>query len=303
MAKKIGCYIYTGDGIGEALDIDKLVEVATGAGLEIVRTHADLYSPEGAAMVKQDIDNEGVDAVVIAGISPRYEFEILDFPGIIVEKASLRELVTWSHPVNADDENADAQKEHVQELAEDYIRMAVVKVQKSEPVEPFKTEEINQRLLVIGGGVTGLTAALEAAEAGHESVLVERQAELGGWGAKLRKQVPVGPGYSELINPVVQDLIDRANASDKITVKTNTEVARIGNAPGDFRVSLKETGSKSEWDAPFPLTEEEMVDDSGKELSAEDQKKKYEEKNEGRKEYMEEDSGAEVCGAVILASG
>jgi len=303
MAKKVGCYIYTGDGIGEALDIDKLVEVATGAGLEIVRTHADLYSPEGAAMVKQDIDNEGVDAVILAGISPRYEFEILDFPGIIVEKASLRELVTWSHPVNADDENADAQKEHVQELAEDYIRMAVVKVQKSEPVEPFKTEEINQRILIIGGGVTGLTAALEAAEAGHESILVERQAELGGWGAKLRKQVPVGPEYSELINPVVQDLIDRANASDKITVKTNTEVARIGNAPGDFRVSLKETGSKSEWDAPFPLTDEEMLDESGKELSAEDQKKKYAEKNEGRKEYMEEDSGAEVCGAVILASG
>ena len=183
MAKKIGCYIYTGDGIGEALDIDKLVEVATGLGLEIVRTHADLYSPEGAAMVKQDIDNEGVDAVVLAGISPRFEFEILDFPGIIVEKASLRELVTWSHPVNADDENADAQKEHVQELAEDYIRMAVVKVQKSEPVEPFKTEEINQRLLVIGGGVTGLTAALEAAGGGPPAVAVPVcccPAELGG---------------------------------------------------------------------------------------------------------------------------
>ncbi|MCK4426813.1 MAG: CoB--CoM heterodisulfide reductase iron-sulfur subunit A family protein, partial [Deltaproteobacteria bacterium] len=241
MSKKVGCYIYTGDGIAEALDIDKLVEVATGLGLEIVRTHADLYSPEGVAMVKQDIANEGVNAVVLAGISPRYKYKILDFPDVIVEKASLRELVTWSHPVNPEDENAEAQKEHVQELAEDYIRMSVVKAQKSELAEPFKTEteEINQRLLVIGGGVTGLTAALETAEAGHESILVERQAELGGWGAKLRKQVPIGPDYSELINPVVQDLIDRVNASDKITVKTNTEVARIGNFPGDFRVSLK----------------------------------------------------------------
>ncbi len=303
MSKKVGVYIYTGDGIAEALDIDKLVEVATGLGIEIVRTHPDLYSPEGAAMVKQDIDNEGVDGVVLAGISPRYEFKILNFPGVMVEKTSLREMVTWSHPVSADDENAEAKKEHVQELAEDYIRMAVIKAKKSNPVEPFKAEEINQRLLVIGGGVTGLTAALEAAEAGYESILVEREPELGGWATKNRKQVPVGPDYSELIDPIVQGLIDRVNASDKITVKTSTEVARVGNAPGDFRVSFKNAGTKSEWDAPFPLTEKEKLDESGNELSAEDQKKKYDEKNEGRRGYMEEDPNAEICGAVILASG
>jgi quinone-modifying oxidoreductase subunit QmoB len=303
MSKKVGLYIYTGDGIAEALDIDKLVEAGKGLGLDIVRTHDDLYSPDGAAMVKQDIENEGVDAIVLAGISPRYEFRIFNFPGVLVEKASLRELVVWSHPIKADDENAEAQKEHVQELAEDYIRMAVVKAQKAQPTEPFKTEEINQRLLIIGGGVTGLTAALEAAEAGYESIIVEREAELGGWAAKIRKQTPVGPDYSHLIDPVVQGLIDRVKASDKITVKTNTEVARVSNAPGNFRVSLKPAGTKNEWDATVPLTDKEKLDEKGNELSAEDQKKIYDEKNKGRQHYLAENPDAEICGAVVLASG
>ncbi len=304
MSKKVGLYIYTGDGIAEALDIDDLVKLATDdLGLEIVRTHSDLYSPEGIAMVKQDVEKEGVDGVVLAGISPRYVYRAFDFPGVVVENVSLREMVVWSHQVNPDDENADKMKEHVQELAEDYIRMGVVKVQKNESTEPFKMEQVNQRLLIIGGGVTGMTAALEAAEAGYESLVVERESELGGWAAKLRKQVPIGPDYSCLVSPIAQDLINKVKANDKIVVKTNSEIARIAQFPGEYRVSLKETGSKSEWDAPVPLTDEEKLDEKGNELSAEDQKKIYDEKNEGRRHYMDEDPNAEICGAVVLASG
>ncbi len=304
MSKKIGLYIHTGDGIGEALDIDKLVELATGGlGVDVVKTHNDLYSPEGAAMVKQDVESEELNAIVLAGVSPRYEYKEFSFPGVYTEKASLRELVAWSHKIPEDAEDKDAQKEHVQELAEDYIRMSVTKVQKAELPTPDKLEECNQKILVIGGGVTGLSAALEAAEAGHEVTIVEREPELGGFAAKLRKQIPVGPDYSNLVDPVVQDLISKVQSNNKIAVKTNTEVARIAGEPGEFRVSLKETGTKSEWDAPVPLTDEEKVDENGNELSAEDQKKIYDEKNEGRKEYTEVDPDAEIHGAVVLASG
>ncbi len=304
MSKKIGVYIYTGDGIADAIDVDKLVELATGElGCALAKTHPDLYSDEGLGMIKADCESEELNGVVVAGISPRYNFEGLKIPGVYVEKASLRELVAWSHQIPEDAEDKDAQKEHVQELAEDYIRMAVTKVQKAEFPEPDKKEDANEKVLVIGGGVTGMSAALEAAEAGKEVTIVERAPELGGFAAKLRKQIPMGPDYSGLADPIVNDLIEKVTSNPKITVKTNTEIARIAGVPGEFRVSLKEAGTKSEWDAPVPLTEEEKLDENGNELSAEDQKKKYDEKNEGRHDYMEVDPNAEIHGAVVVASG
>ncbi len=304
MSKKIGVYIFTGDGIKEAVDVDKLVELATGElGAAVAKTHDNLYSPEGVQMVKQDVESEGLNAIVLAGVSPRYEFKEFDFPGVYLEKVGLRELVAWSHQISPDDENAEAKKEHVQELAEDYIRMSVTKVQKAEMPEPDKMENPSDRILVIGGGVTGMSAALEAAEAGHKVTIVERESELGGWAAKLRKQIPVGPDYSDLVPPVVDELISKVKSNGNIDVRTSTEVARIANVPGEYRVSFKEAGTTSEWDAPVPLTDEEKLDENGNELPAEELKKKYEEKNQGRKEYTEVDPNAEIYGAVVVASG
>ncbi|MGB9713249.1 MAG: FAD-dependent oxidoreductase [Dissulfurimicrobium sp.] len=304
MANKIGLYIYTGDGIADAIDVERLVKLASGElNVPIVRTHADLYSPDGVAMVEKDIKDEGINAVVLAGISPRYEYKAFDFPGVLLEKASLRELVVWSHKIAPDDEKADAKKEHIQELAEDYIRMSVTRLTKAQLPTPDKLENPSRRILVIGGGVTGMTAAIEAAEAGYEVTIVEREAELGGYAARLRKQIPLGPNYSELVAPIVQDMVAKVKANNKIQVKTSTEVARIGNAPGQYRVSFKAAGAKSEWDAPVPLTPEEKLDANGKELSAEDQKKIYAAKNEGRNDYMQQDPNAEIFGAVVLASG
>ncbi|NDY42889.1 FAD-dependent oxidoreductase [Dissulfurirhabdus thermomarina] len=304
MSKKIGLYIYTGDGIADAVDVDKLVELATGdLGVAVAKAHPDLYGPEGVAMVKQDVEGEGVNAVILAGVSPRIEFKEFDLPGVALWQVGLRELVAWSHKIPADAENADALKEHVQELAEDYIRMAVKRMEKAEMPEPYKPETLSDRVLVIGGGVTGLTAALEASAAGYPVTIVEREGQLGGYAAKLRKQFPMGPDYSGLVDPVVGDLIARVEADDRIEVKLSTEVARIANVPGDYRVSFKAAGTKSEWDAPVPLTDEEKLDENGNELSAEDQKKVYDAKNEGRKDYMEVDPNAERFGAVVVASG
>ncbi len=304
MSKKIGLYIYTGDGIGDAVDVDKLVELATGElGVAVAKTHDNLYSPDGVAMVKGDVEAEGLEGIILAGVSPRYEYKEFDFPGVYIEKVGIRELVAWSHPIAADDENAEAKKEHIQELAEDYIRMAVTKLQKAQMPEPYRPEELSNKILVIGGGVTGMTAALEAAEAGYDVTIVEREDQLGGFAAKMRRQVPVGPKYDELIDPIVNDLINKVQSNPKIDVRLSTEVARIGNVPGQYRVSFKQAGTKSEWDAPVPLTDEEKVDENGNELPAEELKKKYEEKNEGRHDYMEEDPNAEIYGAVVVASG
>jgi quinone-modifying oxidoreductase subunit QmoB len=294
---KVGLYIYTGDGIGEALDIAALTNLAQKEGAAIVKTHDDLYSPAGIQMVKDDVEKEGVDRVVIAGASPRYEYKDFDFPGVYIEKTSLRELVVWSHPSD------NGNNEHVQELAEDYIRMSMAKIKKVAMPVPEKMEAPSQKVLIVGGGIAGMSAALELAEAGFESTIVEKENELGSFAAKIRKQTPIGPDYTTLIDPIAPGLIAKINANSKITVKTGTELARIANVPGNYRASFKSAGVKSEWDAPIPLTPEEKFDANGKELSAEDQKKKYNAKNEGRQDYMQVDSNAEIFGAVVLASG
>ena len=113
------------------------------------------------------------------------------FPeGVIVEKVALREHVVWCQPPGEED---------TQMLAEDYLRMYIAKVQKMEPLEPFQPEEtIDKSILVVGGGITGMTAALEAAKAGYDVRLVEKTDTLGGWLAKQHKSIPTKPPYREL---------------------------------------------------------------------------------------------------------
>jgi quinone-modifying oxidoreductase, subunit QmoB len=160
-----------------------------------------------------------------------------------------------------------------------------------------------EKILVIGGGVTGMSAALDAAKAGYEVTLVEKEAALGGYAKTLRKQLPMKMPYDSLIPPIVDDLIKKVKAESKITIKTKTEVARLAGQPGDFTVTFKTPGEKIEFDVPYPLPEEMKVDENGKELDQEVLVEKYKEYNKGRIDILTFDPKGEKFGAVILAAG
>jgi quinone-modifying oxidoreductase subunit QmoB len=179
----------------------------------------------------------------------------------------------------------------------------MAKVKKINLPEPYKLQSFSKKILVLGGGVTGMAAALDAAKAGYEVTIVEKEAHLGGNSAKWRKQLPVNPPYENLIPLVVADKIKQVEANAKIVVKTQTEVARIAGEPGDFTVTLKKPGEKIEFDVPFPLPPEMKVDESGKELDAEKLHEKYMEYNKGRNDILTLDPNGEKFGAVILAAG
>ena len=98
-------------------------------------------------------------------------------------------------------------------------------------------------------------------------------------------------------------LIGAVEANPKITVKTETVVARIAGEPGNFLVTLKKPGEKIEFDVPYPLPDEMKVDENGKELNAENLHKKYLEYNEGKKDILKFDPDGEKFGAVVLAAG
>ncbi|MDP4726185.1 MAG: FAD-dependent oxidoreductase, partial [Desulfobacterales bacterium] len=156
---------------------------------------------------------------------------------------------------------------------------------------------------VIGGGITGLSAALDAANAGYEVTIVEKENELGGHALHWRKQLPLGTPYQELSAPVIADKIQAAQDHPKITIRTGTMVARLAGEPGNLTATLKKPGEKIEFDVPYPLPEEMRVDDSGKELNAEQLHERYMEYNKGKNDILTLDPSGEKFGAVILAAG
>jgi len=308
MDKKYGVYICTGCGIGDALDIEALKGVAEEEG-HPVQTHPMFCGKEGAELIKKDTEENGINSMVIAACSRRVMWDVFQFPGCIVDRVNLREGVVWSHPrsefpaLTEDQKDDGVHFDRVQMMAEDYLKMGMARVEKSTLPEPYEVENFNRRILVIGGGTTGLTAALDAADAGYDVTVVEKQAELGGHARDWRKQLPLGTPYLELSPPVIEEKIKAVQDHPRITVKNETVVARLAGEPGNFTVTLKKPGEKIEFDVPYPLPEEMTVDENGKELDAESLHQKFMEYNEGRRDILTLDPNGDKYGAVILAAG
>ncbi len=308
MDKKYGVYICTGCGIGDVLDTEGLCGIPKEEGIG-VKTHPFLCGKEGVELIKKDIADDGINTLIIAGCSRRVNFDVFNFDGCIVDRVNLREQVVWSHPRSEFPALTEEQKddgEHfdrVQMLAEDYIKMGMAKVEKIDLPEASKLETISKRILVIGGGITGISAAIDAAKAGYDVTIVEKEASLGGNAAKIRKQLPNEDTFESLIPPIIEAKINEAGAYSGIEVKTNTIVARIAGQPGEFTVTLKKPGEATEFDVPYPLPDEMKVDENGKELDVDKLIEVYNEYNKGKNDILTLDPDGELFGAVILAAG
>ncbi len=231
MEKKIGVYICEGCGIREAIKVEELEKRAKNSYSLPAKRHHALCSPEGIELIKTDMKNEGINSLVIAACSPRVKYEVFDFPGSIVERVNIREFVAWTQEPNT---------EETQTLAEDYLKMGIVKVQKSELPEPYIQDTV-KTILVIGGGVTGMTSAIEAAKAGYKVYLVEKESELGGYAKKLYRQVSRTYPY-KLIEPTVNDLIREVEAHPNIMVFKNAKVLSTDGQPGIWDVTVEYNG-------------------------------------------------------------
>jgi len=234
MEKKIGVYICTDCEIGKALDIEQLTKVATSQKAPVVKTHPFLCQKEGVEFIKKDMAQEGVNAVVIAACSLRVNYNVFDLGTPLLERVNLREGVVWCHPPNDED---------TQMMAEDYVRMGILKMQKMEAPEPYMAENLSKNVLVVGGGLAGITAANEAAKAGYDVLLAEKNDSLGGWVAKLYKQAPTKPPYTDLEEPLINNLITEIQQNPKIKIYTSSLVEKIDGAPGLYDVTVKKNGS------------------------------------------------------------
>ena len=238
---KMGVYLCTGCDLGDRLDVKQLEMTATRDGkAEFCKTSEFLCSRAGIQMIQQDIDNNNVNHVVIAACSLRSRREAFRLDRVSVTRANLREGVIWVRP---DDEEM---RETTQEMADDYMRMACAESRFCRIPAPGGEQSLNKTLLVVGGGVTGLTAALESARAGYQVQLIEKSNQLGGWATQLYKCIPTRSPYAEPADSGVNALIEAVSGHENITVHLNSRVAATSGAPGRFIVEINlESGSTS----------------------------------------------------------
>jgi quinone-modifying oxidoreductase, subunit QmoB len=234
MDKRLGVYICSGCSIGESMDVNQLAKVAESEyKVPLCRTHPFLCGEEGLALVREDLKQGTVEAAVIAACSPRAKTAEFAFgPRVVLDRVNLREQVAWCHKPNDED---------TQMLAEDLLRMGIVRAQKMEPLEPV-SDAISRAILVVGGGITGISAALEAAAAGFEVILVEKQPQLGGFAARIKKDIPLHPPYTEAEAGGLADRLAALTAQARIKVCCSTTIVQTEGQPGMFDVTLATGG-------------------------------------------------------------
>ncbi|HLC30659.1 MAG TPA: FAD-dependent oxidoreductase, partial [Dehalococcoidia bacterium] len=190
------------------------------------------------AFLQQDIQAEGAQRVVIAACSERVNWDVFSPEALgveAVERVNIREQVVWTKEPNT---------EETQVLAEDYLRMGITKSQKTE-LPGRLVEPIEKTVMVVGGGITGMTAALQAARSGADVVLIEKQQTLGGWLGRFHKLFPSRSPYQALEEPNIKARIQEVLEHPKIKVLTSSEIMNMSGAPGAFRVSVQQNGSEA----------------------------------------------------------
>ena len=234
---KFAAYLCAGCGLGDTLNFNEIEKIAKKEGkMTLVKRHDFLCSAAGVQLIRDDIETEGVTHVMIAACSRRAKTEAFDFPGIAVTRANLREGVIWIVATGP------AHDEVRQEMANDYVRMGCAELKKMKVPGGVANSGSNKRILVVGGGVSGLTAAIEAAETGYQVLLVEKAPQLGGWAARLWKRVPYREPYAQPQDTGMNELIGRVVAHPLISVHLNSTLAETAGAPGRFAVKIAQDG-------------------------------------------------------------
>lgn len=241
MENKISVYICEGCGIGKCIDIDALCDtINTEISYACCKKHKCLCSEEAIHLIKDDIENNYTRSVVIGACSPRVNAEVFKFEhNVLSERVNLREQLAWcSKPGD----------ENTQMMAEDYLRMSLAKLQNIIKPEPYIQENLSTEILVIGGGISGITAAIEGAKAGYNILLIEKEQHLGGFANKLYKQWPRKYPFKNPEDSSIQIKISEVENLPNVIILKSTTVEEIKGQPGKFNVSLNTEGKIKEYE-------------------------------------------------------
>jgi heterodisulfide reductase subunit A len=234
MAEKVGIYVcHCGSNIAGTVDVE---DVAKWAGthlkdVAVARDYKFMCSSLGQQMIEDDIKKEGLTRVVVGACSPHLHEKTFrracsnaGLNPYLCQMTNLREHVSWVHT----DRVLATQK------AKSLVAAAVGRVKQQLPLEPMKVK-VNPATLVIGGGIAGLQATVELADAGYPVYLVEREPSIGGHMAQFDKTFPTLDCSACILTPKMSEVGQHEN----VTMLTYSEVEDVSGSVGEFTVRIR----------------------------------------------------------------
>jgi heterodisulfide reductase subunit A len=232
--ERIGVYVcHCGHNIAGSVDVEGVSAWAADLPNVVVsRDYEFMCSSLGQELVEEDIREQGLTRVVVAACSPhmheptfRRACERAGLNPYLFEMANIREHASWVH---ADDPEAATEK------AKSIIAGAVYRVALHEPLEPMVVP-IKNTTLVVGGGIAGISAALEIANAGFPIIMVEREPSIGGHMAQFDKTFPTLDCAACILTPKMFDVGNHPN----IELLTYSQVEKVEGYVGNFTVTIR----------------------------------------------------------------
>src|SRR5271165_2050260 len=231
---RVGVFVcWCGENIARTVDVERVAqEVGKLSGVRCSQTYKYRCSDPGQAMIRDKIASEKLDGVVVASCSPHMHLRTFrktaDTAGLnpyLLEMANIREHCSWVHH----------DREKATDKAIDLIGLSVAKVKNDHALQPIKVP-VTRRALVVGGGVAGIQAALDIADAGYEVVMVEREPSIGGKMAGLSETFPTLDCSQCILTPRMVEV----GQHPRIKLYSYSEVEKVEGFVGNFKITIRQ---------------------------------------------------------------
>ncbi len=226
---RIGVFVcHCGINIGSVVNVPNVVEYAkTLPGVAHAREMLYACSSDSQVTIKDAIANHDLNRVVVASCTPRTHEPLFQntcreagLNPYLFELANIREHCSWVHM---------KEKEKATEKAKGIVQMAVAKSALFQPLYKQQVSLIN-KALVLGGGVAGMTAALDIANNGYHVTIIEKEKELGGM---LREMTELYDGKKPA--DVLKELTGKVNGNKNIKVINEAKLIKVEGYLGNFK--------------------------------------------------------------------
>jgi len=233
---RVGVYVcHCGSNIAGIVDVEEVRDWAAvnlkGRGVTVAQDYKFMCSSLGQELIEKDIKERGINRVVVAACSPHLHEKTFrtacanaGLNPYLCELVSVREQDSWVH----------TDHEAAPEKAKAIISGGVERVRHHEELEPMRVP-IHPASLVVGGGIAGISAALELANAGYPVYLVERTPSIGGHMAQFDKTFPTLDCSACILTPRMVE----AGTHPNITLLTYSEVEAVKGYVGNFTVTIR----------------------------------------------------------------
>ncbi len=230
---RIGVYVcHCGVNIASTVDVERVTDkIKECHSVVIARNYPYMCSDPGQELIIKDIKQFGLDRIVVAACSPRMHENtfrrVCQSAGVnpyCFDMTNIREQCSWVHD----------SREEATAKAIDLVRSSL---SRATLLEPLIVDEVSvtPAALVIGGGIAGIQAALDIADAGFQVYLVEREPSIGGHMAQLDKTFPTLDCSACILTPKMVDVAQHP----KIELLTYSEVEEINGFIGNYRVLIR----------------------------------------------------------------